>query len=87
MALMVLTPGRYADLRVSLLGRLGCEFDILLEIPEDEINKNCPAKIARGILKVRKKEVDVLPGYDGEYGEVNIFKEDDEQSEKQLTFF
>lgn len=71
----------------SLINRLGCEFDILLWIPEEDIKKGCSSKIARGILKIRKGEVEVLPGYDGEYGKVNIFSKEDEDTEKQLTFF
>lgn len=71
----------------TLIQRLGSEFDILLEIPEEEISRTCQPKIAKGILKVRKGEVEVSPGYDGEYGTIKIFKQEEETGEKQLSFF
>lgn len=71
----------------TLIQRLGSEFKILLEVPEGEILKNCQPRIAKGILKVRKGEVGVLPGYDGEYGQVKILTEEDRKGEKQLSFF
>jgi len=71
----------------TLIQRLGNEFAILLEIPEEKIIKSCSPKIARGILKARKGEVEVLPGYDGEYGKVKILKDEEGKGEKQLSFF
>lgn len=71
-----------------LIQRLGNEFDILLEVPEEELAANCSPRIAKGIIKVRKGEVETLPGFDGEYGKVKIFKDgDNEVAEKQLSFF
>lgn len=72
---------------ISMVQRLGSEFEILLEMPEEEILKNCPPRIAKGILKVRKGEVEVTPGFDGEYGKVKILKDEDTGGEKQLSFF
>lgn len=72
----------------SLIQRLGNEFDILIEVPEEELTANCSPRIAKGIIKVRKGEVETLPGFDGEYGKVTIFKDgDNEVAEKQLSFF
>ncbi|MDD5449353.1 MAG: endonuclease Q family protein [Candidatus Omnitrophica bacterium] len=72
----------------SLLQRLGSEFEILLEVPDEQLLKDCSHRIARGILKVRKGEVQIEPGYDGEYGTIKIFKEgNEEEGEKQLSFF
>jgi uncharacterized protein (TIGR00375 family) len=71
----------------SLTQRLGSEFDILLFIPKEEILDKCPPKIAKGIINVREGRVNVLPGYDGVYGKIEIFDKDDKKEEKQLTFF
>lgn len=72
----------------SLIQRLGSEFEILLEMPDEELLKNCNPRIAKGILKVRKGEVEKIAGYDGEYGRIKIFKEgEEEKGEKQLSFF
>jgi uncharacterized protein (TIGR00375 family) len=71
----------------QLIKNLGNEFRILLDMPEEELKTKCPAKIARGIMNVRNGGVEILPGYDGEYGKVRVFKEGEETSEKQLSFF
>ena len=71
----------------QLIKNSGSEFHILLETSEEELKEKCPAKIAKGIMNVRKGNVEVLPGYDGEYGKVKVFKEGEDASEKQLSFF
>jgi uncharacterized protein (TIGR00375 family) len=71
----------------QLVKNCGSEFHILLEMPEEELREKCPSKIAKGILNVRKGALEILPGYDGEYGKVKIFKEGDEEREQQLSFF
>ena len=70
-----------------LINRFGKEFDILFDIPEDELLSNCHPRIAQGVLNVRKGKVEVLPGYDGEYGKINVFTGSEDEKEKQLTFF
>lgn len=71
----------------SLVQRLGSEFDILLNIPEAELKKSCPVRIAQGIINVREGKVNITPGYDGVYGKINIFGEEDKKQEKQMTLF
>ncbi|MCQ9207069.1 MAG: endonuclease Q family protein [Omnitrophica bacterium] len=70
-----------------LIKKFGSEFGLLLNAEEKKIEKECPPKIACGILNVRKGKVDIVPGYDGVYGKVNIYKETDEKPEKQLELF
>ncbi|MBI3291951.1 MAG: DNA helicase UvrD, partial [Elusimicrobia bacterium] len=57
---------------LALTGRLGSELDILLRIPEAELRHQAPGRVVEGILKARLGEVDVLPGYDGLYGEIKL---------------
>lgn len=71
----------------NLINLFGSEFKILLDVPEERVEKECPARIAKGILNVRLGNVEVTPGYDGVYGKVNIFKEGEEKKEKQLELF
>jgi len=71
----------------QLIKNFGNEFRVLLEISEPELKAKCPPKIAKGIINVRKGNVEAEPGYDGEYGKIKILKEGEETSEKQLSFF
>ncbi len=71
----------------QLIKNFGNEFNILLHMPEEELKMKCPAKIARGIINVRKGNVEILPGYDGEYGKVKVLKEGEGKPDKQLSFF
>lgn len=46
------------------------EFYVLLDMPEAELARVAPPEIVSGILNMRAGRVDVLPGYDGEYGTI-----------------
>lgn len=71
----------------QLIKNFGTEFSILLDMDEKELKENLPERIAKGILNVRKGDIEVVPGYDGEYGKVKVFKEGDSAKDKQLSFF
>jgi uncharacterized protein (TIGR00375 family) len=72
---------------LGLIKMMGNEFRILLELPEEDLKRLCPPKIAKGIMNMRSGAVEISPGYDGEYGKVSIFKEKEDTTEKQLSFF
>ncbi len=71
----------------QLIKNFGTEFNILLYMDDKEVVKNLPEKIARGVLNIRAGDIEVLPGYDGEYGTIKIFKDSDTVGDKQLSFF
>lgn len=71
----------------NCIQRLGPEFEILLKIPEDKLRENLSEKLAKGIMRVREGKVQIEPGYDGEYGKIRIFTDEEKQKEKQLTLF
>jgi uncharacterized protein (TIGR00375 family) len=48
------------------------EFEVLLDLTETELLTVTSAEIARLIIKVRKKEVEIIAGYDGIFGRVKI---------------
>ncbi len=64
--------------------KFGSELTVLLKTPVDEIKKEAGEKIAEGIEKVRKGDIVILPGFDGQYGIVKIW-DDKKVSEKQTN--
>lgn len=58
----------------SMLEKLGSEFSILMDRPIEEIEKASSQKIAEAIDRMRRGEVHIEPGYDGEYGKIKIFE-------------
>jgi uncharacterized protein (TIGR00375 family) len=57
----------------DLLEALGPEFGILLDVPLKEIERQGGEKIAEATSKMRKGDIYISPGFDGEYGKVKIF--------------
>lgn len=73
---------------MNLVNMFGSEFNLLVNVEEKDLFSNLPEKIAEGIKRVREKKVEILPGYDGEYGIIKIFGEKEEKAEdQQLTLF
>ena len=66
-----------------LLQRFGSEFNILFDMPEEELKSNLPDKIAQAVIKVRQGKVHIAPGYDGVYGQIKIFSENEESQHKE----
>ena len=73
----------------SYLVKFGTEFEILLRASKEELLKNLPKKVAEGVLRVRQGKVNIKAGFDGEYGTVSIFEDDEKQEkgEQQLSLF
>jgi len=73
----------------SYLAKFGTEFEILLRAPESELRKGLPQRIAEGVLRVRQGKVNIKAGYDGEYGIISIFgdEEKEQKPEQQLSLF
>lgn len=58
----------------TMVGTLGSEFDILRNLPVEDIRKVSGEWIAEGITRLREKKVKCAPGYDGEYGTIQLFE-------------
>ncbi len=73
----------------SILSKFGSEFEILLKAPKHDLVKGMSPRIADGVLRVREGKVNIKAGYDGEYGVISIFGDDDKpkETEKQLSLF
>ena len=75
----------------NLCKNLGSEIEVLLKTPLSQIEKIGGAKLSQGLDKVRKGNIVIDPGYDGEYGKVKIWNGNDtitqsveEKQESQL---
>ena len=80
----VKTERRYQE----MLEKLGTEFGILRELPVEEIRAVAGERIGEGIRRLRAGEVIRRPGYDGEYGEIRLFREEElENAQGQLSLF
>ena len=61
----------------NLIRKFGSELSILQEVPVDEIEKTHSALLAEGISRLRQGKVIKQAGYDGEYGVIRLFNEDE----------
>lgn len=72
----------------EIISFLGPELEILTEIPAEALKEKVNPKICEGIINVRERNVEIIPGYDGEYGKVKVFKEMKNSGEDiQLSLF
>ena len=56
----------------QMIQTLGTEFDILRNVPSEDIKSCAGERIAEGIENVRTGNVKRIPGYDGEYGMMKL---------------
>jgi len=61
----------------SLLNKFNSEFDILLHAPISEIEKNSNEILSEAISRMRNGQVHIQEGYDGEYGVIKVFTNDE----------
>ena len=59
----------------QMMQTLGTEFDIPRNVPAEDIKSCAGERIAEGIENVRTGNVKRIPGYDGEYGKIQLFDE------------
>lgn len=72
----------------KMLHKLGAEFDILMDIPVEEIQTVSGHLIAEGIKKLREGKVERIPGFDGEYGTIKLFTHAElDMLDGQMSFF
>ena len=72
----------------NLIDKFKNEFNILLDVSQEEIERISLPEIAEGIVRVRKGKVFIEPGYDGVYGKVKIFSKGEQKKiTKQSTLF
>ena len=63
----------------NLLQNLGSEFQILNNLSIEMIENSGPPLLGEAIRRMRRREINILPGYDGEFGQIKIFKPDERE--------
>jgi len=63
----------------NLITEFQNEFNVLLNIQESELKKSAPAQIAEGIIRAREGKLFIEPGYDGVFGKIRIFSEQEKK--------
>lgn len=74
----------------TIVNAFGSEFNSLLDAKIEDIAQVAGGKIAEGVKRVREGKLDIRPGYDGEYGKIFIFKDEEKSKtaeEKQGSLF
>jgi len=72
----------------NLLEKAGSELEILIDSSRKDIEAVSLPEIAEGIIRVREGKVFIEPGYDGVYGTVKIFSQQEPKTLiKQTTLF
>jgi uncharacterized protein (TIGR00375 family) len=74
-----------------LVKKFGDEYTVLIDAPKEEMSKIVDSRIAEAIVRVREEKAKVIPGYDGVYGQLVIFEEQEvtpqKPSQKSISDF
>jgi uncharacterized protein (TIGR00375 family) len=74
----------------SLIKNFNSEFKILLDVEQEKIAAVSLPEIGEAISRVRQGNVKISPGFDGEFGKINVFGEGEEKpktTKRQETLF
>ncbi|KKS34182.1 MAG: UvrD/REP helicase [Parcubacteria group bacterium GW2011_GWC2_42_12] len=71
----------------NLVKQGGNELNILLNIRLKDLARMADAAVVEGIKRVREGKLIIKPGFDGQYGEIKIFSEQEKRKNKQKSLF
>ncbi len=64
----------------QLIEAVGSELKVLMDADYGELKRNTSDEITSGIIGVRQGRVEIIPGYDGEYGKIKVLKNEKEKT-------
>ena len=72
----------------EMLKNLGPEFEILRNVPVEDIQNQAGYFIGEGVRRLREGQVERHPGFDGEYGTIKLFRGSElEDTQGQISLF
>jgi uncharacterized protein (TIGR00375 family) len=77
------------DIYFRLIREFGDEHKVLTEVSGPEFARLQAERVGQGVERMRKGAVKIVPGHDGDYGQISLFENDlpEEKSPGQLTLF
>lgn len=79
---------RVAAEYLRLIEKIGSEFKVLIDADYADLERATQPEVVEGIRRVREGRLVITPGYDGEYGKVKIFEENEQRGiSKQSALF
>ena len=72
---------------IDLVREFHSEFNLLVNVSENDLLSHVDPIIAEGIKRVRDKQINIMPGFDGEYGTIKIFDKGKDPEKPQMTLF
>lgn len=70
----------------ALLQHGKTELNILMDEPLDILKTYAASEMVEGVKRMREGKLFIKPGFDGQYGEVHIFQEDEKRSRQKKLF-
>ncbi|MEM2917112.1 MAG: endonuclease Q family protein [Candidatus Bathyarchaeia archaeon] len=70
---------RVWEIYTPLINRFGDEYTVLIDAKKEKMQEIVDPKIAEAIVRVREEKVKVIPGYDGVYGQLVLFEEENKR--------
>ncbi len=70
---------------MTLLKRFGSEFNILMDVSLDDIERGGSPLLREAIARMRSGDISIVPGYDGEFGRIKIFEKAERKEIKGQT--
>ncbi len=72
---------------MSILEKLGPELDILRSLDKDVLDKVDVPLFGEAVINIRNNKIKLFPGYDGEYGKITLFSQDEMEKNLKQRFF